>query len=208
MIIQNLLVSVAQFCEQGRLRIAIGIDVDRIDRDAGFLDVVACPDAGIGAVVHAPVDDLTGLAPAVLCIQAVRHQDDDFVVDVIWILGRSGERAAADQRLPGPHQPDWLIGVAVGLQVVDQVVHPVPVVAQALHLRRTTAVLLGRPQRRVDRCRRPGDLAIVVVELRAAGAAAIGDAAVPGLMRAAAGAVPVAVIFPQRALVADAAASA
>ena len=171
--------------QQGRGRIAAGVDVDRVDRDASRLGVGAGADAVLGRVVHALVDaarDLHAVAvPAVLGVEAVRHQNDHVGVDVIRVLGRCGQRAAADERLPGPDQADRLIGTAARLHVVDERVERGPVIGQALDRRRTGVVLL----RRIFGCGGRGrhiDLLVPVVGVRRVGTAAIGDAAVPAIV--------------------------
>ena len=93
--------------QQGRYRIAASVDLNGVEIDFGRLDVVAgdfltCVNVrGIGV-------------PAILRVQAVRHQNDDLLVFEVRIHGGHGERPAADKRHPPDLQANPLIGVARG----------------------------------------------------------------------------------------------
>src|SRR5262245_11514943 len=112
-----------------------------------------------------------GLAggPAVLSVQPVGQQDDDFLVLVAGVL-RGNREGRVGQRLPTPGKPDRLVGVAGRRHGVDLAVQRGPVVAQAHDLHRTARILLGGELGAGDR--RGVHRVVVLV--------AIGDAAVPG----------------------------
>lgn len=165
--------------QQRRGGIAAGIDLDSIDRDAGRLDI----GAGAGAVarlIHTVVDWRLRDVPAVFGVQAVRQQDDDFIVGVIAVFGRDGEHTATAQREPAPDDADRLVGVAVRLHLIDQAVHSGPVVAQLFQRQGAGQILLGRIERaRVGGDRRVDGLVISRVAGRGTVGTTIGDAAVP-----------------------------
>ena len=161
--------------QQGRGRVAPGVDLDRIERDPGGLDV--------GAHQPLPRIDLAGVrGPAILRIQPVGQQDDDLLILIAGSFRRGIERIALRQGLPAPGETDRLVGVAVRRHGVDLRIERRPVVAQPHHLGRAGAVLLGREQGRgdtgqqvdVQRVRHGVPDVIVLV--------AVGDAAVPGVV--------------------------
>ena len=109
--------------QQCRCRIAIGIDLHRIDRDAGCLDVIA-------SLLLPGVDRRRVGVPAVLGVEAVAQQDDDLLVLVIRVDGRDAE-GRRRQRLPAHLQADRLIGIADRLHGGNFVGQRGPIVAQA-----------------------------------------------------------------------------
>ena len=159
--------------QHGRGRIAAGVDLQRIERDPGTLDVVAC-------LLGAGVDRRLRGRETVLRVQAVGQQNDDLVVGVVCILRRNRE-GRGGERLKAPLQADGLVGVAARRHRVDLGVERGPVVAQRHQLHGTVVILLGREQGRLrsGRRRRIGRVVVLI---------AIGDAAVPGAVIGAASA--------------------
>lgn len=74
-------------------RITVGIDLDRIDGDAGGLDVGAGAQATAG-LIHTVVDRRLVSVPALLSVQSIRKQDDGFLVPVVGIFCRRRERSS------------------------------------------------------------------------------------------------------------------